>query len=72
MKNLLTTIAFALGVVLAYGQQEYSFTHYFETNSFFRQQRHQKEHRILGSYLEVNGQGLMELLSQLGLIMKDH
>ena len=35
MKNLLTTIAFALGVVLAYGQQEYSFTHYFETNSFF-------------------------------------
>lgn len=35
MKNLLTTIAFALGVVLAFGQQEYSFTHYFDVNSFY-------------------------------------
>lgn len=35
MKNLLTTIAFTCSVILAYGQQEYSFTHYFETNSFY-------------------------------------
>lgn len=35
MKKLLATIAFICSVILAYGQQEYSFTHYFETNSFY-------------------------------------
>ena len=35
MKKILTTLTFIYSVALAYGQQEYSFTHYFDVNSFY-------------------------------------
>lgn len=35
MRNLLSTIAFTVVVTLSFSQQEYSFTHYFESNSFY-------------------------------------